>query len=288
MSTAARSATHQESPGESQSPAPARSITSSRGNTFAVYLGHLLRRTSRSTLIWTLAIAAYGALIVAIYPSSKGTDLSAYPEALRETFNMTSMDVVEPYLSAQIFSYLPLVLAFLPMTTFAAAIAGAEERGALDVLLGTPLPRRHLVITNFVSGAVNLLLIVIVLGGVLWLGGLGVDAELSLGEALAGALAVWPVALALGSVALFLSAMVRQHSRALGLSIGVMFGMYALNVVSKLADRAAWLQYFSVFHYYGNAVQDGIFWVGTLALLGSSLMLAGAAIVMFERRDVFA
>lgn len=289
MSTLARNISLPESAGTAQATARARSITSGRGNTLAIYLEHLLRRSSRSTLIWAISVAAYGAMIVAAFPSLSGAvDINAYPKALREAMNITSMSQIAPFLSTEIFSYLPLVLAFLPMMAFAGAIAGAEERGSLDVLLGTPLPRRHLVTANFIATAVSLFVISAFLGFVLWLTSLSVDAGLSLAKAMAGSLAISPIALALGSVALLFSSLFRQRSRALGLGAGVMFAMYMLDLLSKLVDSLSWMRYLSAFHYYGNAIVDGISWGGTALLLAASLLLAGLAIAMFERRDVFA
>ncbi|MGI8404959.1 MAG: ABC transporter permease subunit [Thermomicrobiales bacterium] len=289
MSTLARNIPLSETTGTAQSTSRARSITSSRGNTLAIYLEHLLRRSSRSTLIWAISVAAYGAMIVAAFPSLSGAvDINAYPRAVREAMNITSMSQIAPFLSTEILSYLPLVLAFLPMMVFAGAIAGAEERGSLDVLLGTPLPRRHLVIANFIATAVNLLVVSAFLGLVLWLTSLSVDAGLSLAKAMAGSLAVAPIALALGSVALLFSSLFRQRSRALGLAVGVMFAMYMLDLLSKLVDGFSWMRYLSAFHYDGNAIVDGISGGGTIILLATSLLLAGLAIAMFERRDVFA
>jgi len=267
---------------------PAR-ITASRGNTFAVYLTHLLRRSSRSTLIWALAVAAYGAVIVAAFPSlGSAVDVSSYPTGIREALNITAMDQIEPFLETELFGYLPLVLAFLPMTVFAAALAGAEERGSLDVLLGTPLPRRHLVLSTFLATAINLLVISIVLGAVLWLTSLAVGAELAFSAAMAGAIAAWPITLALGSVALLLSAVLRQRSQALGIAAGVMFVMYVLDLLSRLVDGLAWARYLSAFHYYGSAIQDGLSWGGAILLLAVAVVLAAAATALFERRDIYA
>lgn len=264
-------------------------ITASRGNTFAIYLVHLLRRSSRSTLIWALAVAAYGAVIVAAFPSlGSAVDVSSYPTGIREALNITAMDQIEPFLMTELFGYLPLVLAFLPMTVFAAALAGAEERGSLDVLLGTPLPRRHLVLSTFLATAINLLVISIVLGGILWLTSLAVDAGLAFSDAMAGALSVWPITLALGSVALLLSAVLRQRSQALGIAAGVMFAMYVLDLLSRLVDGLSWARYLSAFHYYGMAIQDGLSWGGAILLLVAAVVLAAVATALFDRRDIYA
>lgn len=277
-----RGAAHRET-------AVAPRITSSRGNTFLTYLGHLLGRTRRGMLIWAVSVAAYGALIVATFPSVQGTmDISAYPEAMLEAFNITTMDRIEPYLTGQVFSYLPLVVAFIPIMLFGGALAGAEERGSLDVLLGTPLPRTHLVLTTVVTAAINLFLVLLALGVANWLTSLAVDANLSLTAALRGALATWPAGMALGSIALLGSAVFHQRGRVTGIAIGAMFGMYALYVVSKLVDSLAWLKWLSAFHYYGNAIEDGVSWTGMAVLLAFTAVMIVLAVRIFNRRDIYA
>ncbi|HEX5164546.1 MAG TPA: ABC transporter permease subunit [Thermomicrobiales bacterium] len=265
-----------------------RTISASRGNTFAIYLTHQITRTSRGMLIWLVSLAAYGALIVAAFPSVKGTtDLESYPEALRDAFSLTTLDQIEPYLTGQILSYLPLVIAFIPIMLFSGALAGAEERGSLDVLLGTPLSRRELVLTTFLTGAFNLFVVLLGLAIGLWLTSLAVDAGLSIRKALAGSLVAWPIGLAFGSVALLGSAVMRQRSRVLGLAIGLMFAMYALYVLSKLVDSLDWLKWLSAFHYYGAAVEDGVYWLGVAVLLATTAVLTVLAVLGFERRDIY-
>jgi ABC-2 type transport system permease protein len=267
----------------------ARSIHASRGNTFATYLTHLLARSRRSTLIWAITLAAYGALIVSVFPSVQGTmDISSYPDAMLEAFDITTLDRIEPYLTSQVLSYLPLVVSFIPIMMFSGALAGAEERGSLDVLLGTPLPRRHLVLTTVLAAAINLALVLLSLALADWLTSLAVDAGLAFQDSLAGSLAAWPAGMALGSIALVLSAALHQRGKVTGFAIGAMFGMYALYVVSKLVDSLDWLKWLSAFHYYGNAIENGVYWTGFAVLSIFAVVMTALAVRLFDRRDIYA
>src|SRR3712207_6870721 len=51
----------------------------------------------------------------------------------------------------------PLALAFFPILASAGAIAGAEERGTMDVLLSNPIPRWQLVAGSFAATGLSLL-----------------------------------------------------------------------------------------------------------------------------------
>jgi len=268
--------------------AASRTVTAGRGNTFTIYLAHALSRTRRNTLIWLAALAAYGAMLVAIFPSMQDTlRQQDYPQGMMDAFSITDMGEIHNFLMGEIFSYLPLVIAFIPIMLFSGALAGAEERGSLDVLLGTPLPRRHLVLTTFIAGAVNLFVVLAGFGAGLWLTSLAVGAGLSLRSALEGALSAWPIGLAFGSIALLASAAMRQRSRVLGLTIGVLFAMYALYVVSRLVDSLAWLKWLTAFHYYGEAIVKGVYWTGAVLLLAITAALVVLAVRAFERRDIY-
>lgn len=180
------------------------------------------------------------------------------------------------------------MVAFIPILAFTSAIAGAEERGALDVLLGTPLPRTHLVLASVVAVAVNLAIVLIGLAIGTWLISLIVGAGLGLADSLAASLAAWSTALALGSVGLVISAMGRQRGRVLGASVGVMFAMYALTVVSRLVEGLGWLKWLSAFEYYGNAIEDDVSWGGAAILLAATALMVTLAVRLFERRDIYA
>src|SRR5699024_8381025 len=110
----------------------------------------------------------------------------AYPEALREAFGIDEMTSIKMFVHTEVYSYAPLALAFLPIMAFSGAIAGAEERGALDILLGNPIPRRNVVIATWGSVALMLLGVLIVRGVASWLASAAVGAGLGFGAALRG------------------------------------------------------------------------------------------------------
>ena len=255
-----------------------------------VYLGHLLRRYSRTTVFWGLAITVYTLLIIASFPafqSSGALDISQYPEGMREAFNLTSLDTIEPFLSSQIYAYLPLIVAFLPVTIFAGAIAGAEERRSLDILFGNPLPRRTYVIATWLSVTILMVVMFTVVGLLSYAVAVALNIDLSFAEALLAPLNVVPISLAIGSLALLLSAMVRQRGIAIGVPVALMFLMYLADIIGKVSDTYAPLRNISVFKAYGDALQDGMPWGGAALLMAIAVGIAALAIPAFQRRDIY-
>lgn len=259
--------------------------------TLGFYLRHLLRRHARGVIFWTIGVTVYSALMILSFPAfeDSGTlDVSQYPEAMREAFNLQSLSSIEPFLSSQLFNFLPLVLMFVPITMFAGAIAGAEERGSLDVLFGTPLPRPIYIVTYWLAVAILMLLMLLTLGLVSWVVAVAIDVDLSLADSLLASFNVFPITMAAGSIALALSAVVRQRGIAIGVPVALMFLMYLADIVGKIVDDVQTLRNLSFFKAYGDPLQDGMPWAGAALLLVIAVGVAALAIPLFLRRDIFA
>lgn len=262
-----------------------------RSHTLPIYTTHLIRQYLRTGIIWAIALGLYVAMIVLIFPSFRDSGafeaVKNYPEALRKAFGIEDMTSIGSFLNTEVYSYAPLVLAFFPIMTFASAIAGAEERGALDILLGNPLPRRHVVLAAWIAMAIILLGVLTVVGAVSWLFGMAVDAGLSARAAFRAAYDLFPISIAFGSLALLLSARLRQRGAVIGISFGVMFLMYLIDIIGKIAPDYDVLRWGSAFRFYGNAIQQGFPWGDAAILIAAALVLLALAIPVFDRRDIY-
>jgi ABC-2 type transport system permease protein len=254
------------------------------------YVRFQFREQRKTALFWAIGLTIYCGLIVAIYPQVKDAiDISLIPANMREAFNINDFTQLASFLSSELFGViLPLLLPFFGMITLSGLIAGAEERGRLDLLLGNPIPRWHLVIGSFAVVASYLLLLVGVIGSVILLVASALDLDLTARQACRAAFALWPVALVFSSLALALSAIVRQRAVALGSPAATVFLMFLTNVIGRLAPPVSGVRYLSVHHYYGNAIVDGLWWSGAGVLLLATALLVAVAVLAFNRRDIYA
>ena len=254
------------------------------------YLRHLVTGERRATIFWAIGVTIYCSLIVSIYPSVKdAVDISLIPENMRTAFNINDFSQLASFLSSELFGViLPILLPFYGVIALSNVVAGAEERGRLDVLLGNPIPRWNLVVGTFAVIAAYLALLVGVIGTVLWVMASALELPLAARHAFRAAFALWPLALAFGALALALSSLVRQRAVAMGASAAVLFLMFLANVIAKLAPAASWVRHISAHHYYGNAVLDGLWIQGVVVLLAVTLVLVATAVISFNRRDVYA
>lgn len=124
------------------------------------------------------------------------------------------MGTIEGYLAGQVFNLAPLALAFFSILACANAIAGAEERGAMDILLGNPIPRWQLVAGNFIVAALSLLVIVAVMGAIIWDTAFLLDVDLSLQASAAAVLNLWPTRVFFGALTLLCFSLLHRRSRS--------------------------------------------------------------------------
>ena len=126
--------------------APSRTV--SPGTQAVRLAARSLRDRWRSLLAWGLGVVGIAAIQLAIYPSvSKSSAalqeyLDQFPEAFREAFGMENYASGTGFLNAELFSMVvPLVMVAVALGAAAAATAGEEERGTLELLLSLPVRR---------------------------------------------------------------------------------------------------------------------------------------------------
>jgi ABC-2 type transport system permease protein len=253
---------------------------------------HTVRMQRRGAIIWGVVLGLYSAAMVATFPTIDGMQqldqlMQSYPEGLREAFNLEDLGTPEGYLDSQVFNLAPLALAFFPILASAGAIAGAEERGTIDVLLGNPLPRWQLVVGSFIATALSLLGIVALMGLFSWGTAVLLEVDLSLSTTAAAVLNLWPICMFFGGVAMLFSAVFHRRVFAITIPGVVLFGMYLIDVLGKVSEDLEDLRPTSVFYYYGTAIKDGIDWTHFGGVTLVTLFLVLLAVLAFSRRDIY-
>lgn len=259
-------------------------------------LGKTLRDYRRSLAWWSLGILGLLALYVAIYPTVRDTPgldelFESYPEALRAFIGGSeALALSSPagYLQAEAFSFLlPLLFLIFGVGAGAAAIAGEEEKGTIELLLAAPLRRRRLVLEKLGALTASILLLGLVTWLGLWVGALAVGMEISAGR-LAGATAsLVLLALVYATLALLLGALTGNRGLVLGVTATAALAAYVLDGLAALVDLFETLQPLSPFYYYRDAepLRNGIDPVHALVLLAIAALFAALAPAAFERRD---
>ncbi len=248
------------------------------------------RDRRRSVLVWGISLGALCAFMAAIYPSIQKTIESvvkSYPSGLKAAFGVEAMNTVEGYIHAEMFSLIvPLAIGYLAIRAIAAATVGAEEQGHLDTILALPISRWVLMSGAYIVVAVVVAAVMAVTGLMTFVAGRIAGTDISAGLVAAGVMGVWPLAMFFAGVAALAGGVLHTSRSVMGVALGILVGMYALDLAGQLAGGLEPLRWASAFRYYGAPLRDGIDPVAFVGLTAVGIALAVIGSLLFERRDV--
>ena len=183
-----------------------------------------------------------------------------------------------------------LLVAIWPLMACSRLLRGEEERGSLDVLLSLPRGRLRVALEKLAAVWTALLLMGLLIALITFAGGKSFNADYSLGDALLFGLNLVLICGVFGSIALLLSQFTQEHGTAAGVTGGLLLVFIVLDMVHRVIPGTEWLSRLSPVYYY-NLSKPLVPSYGTnpgamLVLLGLSVLLSGAALWLFVRRDV--
>jgi len=249
-----------------------------------------VRDVRTSTIAVAVVNLAMALIDVLLYPQYRETlkDFDAsgiYAGFLGEAGSLTSP---EGFLSAEFFSWIPLLLITVAVIGGTGAFAGEESAGTLDLLLAQPISRRRLVLEK--SAALSLAIAVAALASFpgFLLARLFVDFDLSYTRILEAVANMLPVTLLFLALALWGSAALPGRGAAAMLSIGVVVVTYFLNTIGAAVSLLDTPRKLSPFYWAdgSHVLIHGFDPLRAGGLLAVAAIFLALAVVSFERRDI--
>lgn len=252
-----------------------------------------LRRSLRGLVGWTLGNAAAILLYLPFYPSIGGSQelldyFEAFPPSVVSAFGLDQMATGAGYTQATYFALTAFLLfAIAAVSWGAAAIAGDEEGGGLELTLAHGVTRAQVVLERALAILVRI--VCLAASGIVIIWAINDVSRLALevGGLVAVSTALVGLTFLVGMAALCAGAITGKRSAATATGAGVAVLAYILDAVSRSADFE-WLGAISPVRWAFGAdpINAGLDWPGFLALLGAALALLGVALASFRRRDV--
>ncbi|HKO24205.1 MAG TPA: ABC transporter permease subunit [Chloroflexota bacterium] len=183
-----------------------------------------------------------------------------------------------------------LVLALWPILVGSRMLRGEEERGSLDALLSLPRGRGRVALEKLAAVWTALLAMGLLIGLLTFVGGKSARAGFGLGDALLFGLNLALICGVFGSIALLLSQFTLERRTAAGMTGGLLLVFIVLDMAHRVIPDTEWLSRLSPIYYYnlskplvgGYGANPG----ALLVLLALNVLLSGAALWLFVRRDV--
>lgn len=248
----------------------------------------------RSTLGWAAGLTAAIAIYLPIYPSIGGSAqmqqmIDALPAEMTKALNYDQIATGPGYTQATVYGLIGFLLMSIASIAWgAAAVAGDEESGQLELTLAHGVTRVQVVLQRSLA----LLLRVVLLAALTYVLILALNdsAQLKIHPPnLFGASVLFAgLALLSGTAALFAGAVSGRKSVGLAAGTAVAVVGYVFNAVGRQSPDVEWLLNLSPYHWaYGNSpVTNGADWGAAGWIWGISLALVLLSAVAVQKRDV--
>lgn len=242
-------------------------------------LRHELYLNRMTLLVWVLVMAGLMAIFAGfagmVIESSEDllVVLKAYPKALLDAFNFSTMSFASPegWIASEPYLFLALLSA-----CFAAVMAGSTVSREIDkktgeFLFALPVTRRSIYYTKALSHLI-MLTVVVILGAAAAYGVVAAGFELTnAGGLLLVLLSAYPVSLAAGGVGYLVTSLVDSEKNAMFIGIGFVLVSLFLKTMAAFGKSLEWLGNFSIFEAFDS---NAILASGSLPVLGIVILVA--------------
>ncbi len=217
--------------------------------------------------------------------------LALFGAGLTATLSPCVLPLVPGYLGVLALNLAPQILAIYLVPQALGAVSREEERGTLDLLLSTPIPRWRFLIEKTLAIIVSLIGIIALMWAAIAVSTLFVKgATLPLLNLTAGMWHIIPISLSILAGSLLISVSVRTSRFAGGLIALILLANFFWRGVLTWVDVPALTPFkpLTIFYYYRivPVFVNGFNWPYDRTLLILALVLFLAALWQFQRRDL--
>lgn len=215
-----------------------------------------LKINFKSFLIWTSILLLLFLVVYLIYPSIISSDniqmidemMKVFPEEMLKAFNMdiSSIDTAFGWLKTEGFIFVLLITAVYASILGSNIVLKEESDKTIEYLNSLPVKRKDIFINKIICAVIYILLMIIVIGIFNYIG-LELSGNFDRKQYILLSLTPILSALPLFAINLFISMFAHKTKNIFGLSLGIAFISYFLQILSEISDVTEFLKYFTVY-----------------------------------------
>ena len=215
-----------------------------------------LKINLKSFVIWTSILIGLFLVVFLVYPSIinsaniKMIDemMKIFPEEMLKAFNMdlSSINSAFGWLKTEGFVFVLLITGIYSGILGSNILLKEESDKTIEYLNSVPVTRKSIVFNKIFCGLFYIILMIVIIGIFNFIGlslSGGFDKKLYI------LLSITPLfsSLVIFAICLFLSTFTHKTKKTFGISLGIVFVSYFLNIISEIAESTEFLKYISIF-----------------------------------------
>ena len=210
----------------------------------------------KNFIIWTSILIALFLVVFLMYPSIIKSDsmqmmdemMNMFPEEMLKAFNMdiSSIDSAFGWLKTEGFVFVLFITGIYSGILGSNILLKEESDKTIEYLNSVPVTRKKIVISKILCGIIYIILMVAILGIFNFIG-LTLSGNFDRKSYIL--LSITPIfsSIVIFAVCLFLSTFTHKTKKTIGVSLGIVFASYFLNIISEIGESTEFLKYISIF-----------------------------------------
>ena len=215
-----------------------------------------LKVNLKSFIIWSSVLIGIFLVVFLVYPFIMTDDsvqsldemMKVFPPELLKTFNMdiASINTVYGWLKSEGFMFVLIIIGIYASTLGFNIVLKEENDKTIEYLGFLPIKRSKILTNKIISSIIYIIGMVLILGLFNYIA-LILSGDFDHKQYILLSLTPILVALPLFAINIFISTFFHRSKKTLGLSLGIVFIFYIINILSELSDKVEFLKYFSIY-----------------------------------------
>ena len=215
-----------------------------------------LKINLKSFIIWTSILIGLFLVVFLVYPSIVNSEnmemmdemMKMFPEEMLKAFNMdiSSINSAFGWLKTEGFVFVLLITGIYSGILGSNILLKEESDKTIEYLNSVPVTRKNIVINKILCGLLYIILMIAIIGIFNFIG-LSLSGEFERKSYIL--LSITPIfsSIVIFAICLFLSTFTHKTKKTIGISLGIVFASYFLNIISEIAESTEFLKYISIF-----------------------------------------
>ena len=215
-----------------------------------------LKINLKSFIIWTSILIGLFLVVFLVYPSIVNSEnmemmdemMKMFPEEMLKAFNMdiSTIDSAFGWHKTEGFVFVLLITGIYSGILGSNILLKEESDKTIEYLNSVPVTRKNIVINKILCGLLYIILMIAIIGIFNFIG-LSLSGEFDRKSYIL--LSITPIfsSIVIFAVCLFLSTFTHKTKKTIGISLGIVFASYFLNIISEMGESTEFLKYISIF-----------------------------------------
>ena len=210
----------------------------------------------KSFLIWLLILVIMFLFVYLIYPyivtdeTMKDLDemMKVFPPEVLKAFNMDMTSIASAYgwFKTEGFMFILLIVGFYSSMLGGNILLKEENDKTIEYLSSLPI-KRSKIVTNKIIVCITYIIGLVVILGLFNYVSLLISGDLDQLQFILLSISPILIGLPLFAINLFLSTFMHKTKKTVGISLGLVFIFYLLNILSELSSNVEFIKYFSIY-----------------------------------------